>query len=222
MFIFWIAAAGTSKLSCDDYCKACSDWPSVDWNGLFCICGLSLSDIYKRDTSPAMQGLRGILEPRRSRGSSHSSSDKAGTVTGSTAGNAIMTYVFFLFFSGLVLKRIVFCEMCHPLFADGGHENRFLFFVTLVATIWWIFSQRRSNGTAAPTMAPPTQAEAGNAGYPMTSNPQPAPGYTPKMAEQYPPGQPQPQSQQPVYDPSHPQGQYPPQQAYQPGAPAQY
>lgn len=122
MFIFWIAAAGTSKLNCKDYCKSCSGSPYVDWNDMFCYCfgdtDVNLSDFLKRDMSPAPQGLGGLLEPRRSRysGGSGSSSGRSGKnviVALRTAGDAIMTYVF-----EFCRRRNRFAKkkMCHVLY----------------------------------------------------------------------------------------------------------
>jgi hypothetical protein len=96
MLIFWLAAAATSKLNCNDYCNACSDYSQLEWNNLLCYClGNYVDSLVKRDTSPAPQGLAGLLEPRRSRdggSSNQSSGQKLGTVAARTAMNAIMTY----------------------------------------------------------------------------------------------------------------------------------
>lgn len=103
MLIFWLAAAGASRLTCNDYCDACFDASTVEWNNLLCYCfgndpnGITDgSDISKRDISPAPPGLRGLLEPRRSHGgSSHGDSGGThGTVAARTAMDAFMVYEF--------------------------------------------------------------------------------------------------------------------------------
>ena len=105
MFILWIAAAGTAKLNCNDYCKACSDLEGVAWNNLLCYCYDNalgdLADIFTRDTSPAPKGLGALLETRRSycvcskysgSGSDADNGGKVATVAARTALNAIMVY----------------------------------------------------------------------------------------------------------------------------------
>ncbi|MCJ1425330.1 hypothetical protein MMC29_003218 [Sticta canariensis] len=89
-----------------------------------------------------------------------------------------------------------------------------LFAITLAATIWWISTQRRSSGTAAPTMKPPTHEESG---VPMTSTQQSAsvaPNSQTQPVQYYVvQGQPQLQQQEQQYgfQQPAPQAQYPPQ-----------
>lgn len=81
----------------------------------------------------------------------------------------------------------------------------------IAATIWWVLTQRRHSGTAAPTTKLPAHEESGlpmpltQQSVPVASNPQVQPN-------QYYVGQGQPQQQQQdVYQQSVSQGQYPPQ-----------
>lgn len=90
LFIFWLAAAATSRLNCNDLCNACPGASDVYFDDLSCTC---LSDYYwwykKRSMSPAPKS--GLLETRRTRNS---------TPTGKGAArislDAIMVYVFSL------------------------------------------------------------------------------------------------------------------------------
>lgn len=113
-FIFWIAAAGTSHLSCHDLCSACDAWGGDAWfDSLYCTCYSAYDDIFikKRDTSPNPSlGLSGGLQKRRSR---YSSAGRAtGTLVAREAFDGLLVYVF------------------HPIFP----RRLFLFFRVLLAS----------------------------------------------------------------------------------------
>lgn len=87
MFAFWLAAAATSKYNCSDLCNACSQWDSVAFDGLSCICNSSYYYWWKkRDMSPAPK--KGLLEVRRTR---HTA--PLGTAAAKQAFDAVMVYV---------------------------------------------------------------------------------------------------------------------------------
>lgn len=91
MFIFWLAAAGTSRLNCNDLCNACSSWDYGDglyFGDLACACGSGYYWWKKRAMSPAPK--KGLLEARRVR---HTTA--GGTWEARTAMDAIMVYVPF-------------------------------------------------------------------------------------------------------------------------------
>ena len=93
-FIFWIAAAGTSHLNCQDLCSACDAWGgTVYLDSLYCTCYSSYDVIYKkRNLSPNPNpGLSAGLQKRRSR---YSSAGRAtGTLVAREALDAILVYV---------------------------------------------------------------------------------------------------------------------------------
>ncbi|CAF9932725.1 MAG: hypothetical protein HETSPECPRED_008437 [Heterodermia speciosa] len=96
-FIFWIAAAGTSHLSCHDLCSACDAWGGDAWfDSLYCTCYSAYDDIFikKRDTSPNPSlGLSGGLQKRRSR---YSSAGRAtGTLVAREAFDGLLVALFF-------------------------------------------------------------------------------------------------------------------------------
>lgn len=102
MFVFWIAAAATSRFGCSDLCDACANL-LLEYN-LECPCQVTLYDTYpyanpydKRDMSPAPRGLAGALEARRvgsssSRGSRYVAAHRNDSIKARTAFDALMVY----------------------------------------------------------------------------------------------------------------------------------
>ncbi|KAL8792630.1 MAG: hypothetical protein Q9195_004758 [Heterodermia aff. obscurata] len=96
-FVFWIAAAGTSHLSCQDLCSACDAWGGEVWfDSLACNCYSAIDDIFfeKRQLSPNPNlGLSGGLQKRRSR---YSSAARAtGTLVAREAFDGLLVALFF-------------------------------------------------------------------------------------------------------------------------------
>ena len=95
LFIFWLAAAATNNLDCDDLCNACN-WSNVVYGQGICYCLLFKE---KRAMSPnpakSLLGKRDLIGVNR------------GTVEGTVALDAIMTCVFLCFCACLYIPTAI-------------------------------------------------------------------------------------------------------------------
>ena len=206
LFVLWLAAGSTSSYNCNDLCNACSGFSELYYDNLYCLC---FDNVLKRDSSPVR---RGPLMPRtpRSRGFGGNSNSDDNSGGGSTADarkafDAIVTYVF-------APRRTVGRWTDRKI-------RRVIFFVCVVADLFWIFQASKSTSTTATTSAPAgsmpakqeeTGATTAAAGIPLNDQQQGA-------NAGYYGGQPMQQQggyqQQPVTHGQYPEGQYPPQYA---------
>ncbi|KAL6716667.1 hypothetical protein ACLMJK_006235 [Lecanora helva] len=182
LFIFWLAAAASSRYNCNDLCNACSDFSTVYYDNLFCYCFNGDDGFFKRDQSPVP---RSDLEKRRVvQHNSDSASGYAATADARKAFDAIMVLIFFACLISDLLWIVT----------ASRHNS-----TTTTTT---------APGQAPMGTAPIKQEEAGMGGIPMNNQHQGANTHYYNNAQPMPQQQQGGGYQQPTMPP---QGQYPPQ-----------